>query len=273
MGQMSDARVVIVSWVFAATWVAVAWLWTPTLSEPAPSTSDQPVVTGAISPAPMPAGDEDRPVEFPAIPVIAQAEPRSDSEPVPPQLEAEPSSVLPDSHQTLNVPRAAPEANQLPSHLPLLAEASRAVPRESEAPLLLPPMPKGSNVFDDFGKPAPKLVQAEGGIACPPRDTLENAQAWVHERLKCERHPTPNGPWIEWAEYCPSGPLGYFVLKVKTGQQTIYLFENIPPTVWEGFKAAPSADKFYHSEIKGKHHWFRLGRQLKPSAPELTCHR
>jgi hypothetical protein len=147
MGQMSDARVVIVSWEFAATWVAVAWLWTPTLSEPAPSTSDQPVVTGAISPAPMPAGDEDRPVEFPAIPVIAQAEPRSDSEPVPPQLEAEPSSVLPDSHQTLNVPRAAPEANQLPSHLPLLAEASRAVPRESEAPLLLPPKPKGSLVL------------------------------------------------------------------------------------------------------------------------------
>jgi hypothetical protein len=136
----------------------------------------------------------------------------------------------------------------------------------------LPPLPKGSNVFDEFGKPAPKLVQAEAGIACPPRDTFENAQAWVHERLKCERHPTPNDPWIEWAEYCPSGPLGYFVLKVKTGQQKVYLFENMPPAVWKGFKAAPSADKFYHSEIKGKHHWFRLGSELKPSAPEL-CHR
>jgi hypothetical protein len=110
-------------------------------------------------------------------------------------------------------------------------------------------------------------------IACPPRDTFENAQRWVHERLKCERHPTPNGLWIEWAEYCPSGPLGYFVLKVKTGQQKVYLFENIPPAVWEGFKAAPSADKFYHSEIKGKRHWFRLTSKLKPSAPVLTCHR
>ena len=113
----------------------------------------------------------------------------------------------------------------------------------------------------------------EAGIACPPRDTLENAQAWVHEQLKCERHPTPNDPWIEWAAYCPSGPLGYFVLKVKTGQQKVYLFENIPPAVWEGFKAAPSADKFYHSEIKGKRHSFRLASKLKPSAPELTCHR
>ena len=122
-------------------------------------------------------------------------------------------------------------------------------------------------------KPSPGLVQAEAGIACPPRDTLENAQRWVHERLKCERHPTPNGLWIEWAEYCPSGPLGYFVLKVKAGQQKVYLFENIPPAVWEGFKAAPSADKFYHSEIKGKRHWFRLTSKLKPSAPVLTCHR
>jgi hypothetical protein len=255
------ARVVIVTWVFAATWLAVARLWTPTPSEPAPSASDQPGdVTGAISP-------------------------------------------VPDSRQALNVPRAAPEANQLPSHLPLLAEAPRGMPRESEAPsgstpqllpenaptspstpeqppktdqreeFQLPPKPEGSNVFDEFGKAAPKLVQAEEGIACPPRDTLDNAEAWVHERLKCERHPTQNGPWIEWAEYCPSGPLGYFVLKVKTGQQKVYLFENIPPAVWDGFKAAPSASKFYHSEIKGKHHWFRLGSQLKPSAPELTCHR
>jgi hypothetical protein len=286
MGQIirprrwSGARVVIVTWVFAAIWVAVALLWTPTPPEPAPSASDPPG----------------------AVPLIAQTEPRSDSEPVPPQLEAE-SSPGSDSRQVLNVPRAAPDANQLPSHVPLLAEAPRAMPRESEAPsgsapqllpenaptspstpeqpppktdqwdeFQLPPLPKGSNVFDEFGKPAPKLVQPEAGIACPPRDTLENAQAWVHERLKCERHPTPNDPWIEWAEYCPSGPLGYLVLKVKTGQQKVYLYENMPPAVWEGFKVAYSADKFYHREIKGKHHWFRLGSELKPSAPEL-CHR
>src|SRR5437016_9129061 len=41
----------------------------------------------------------------------------------------------------------------------------------------------------------------------------------------------------------------------------------MPPAVWKVFKAAPSADKFYHSEIKGKHHWFRLAGT---SAPVLT---
>jgi KTSC domain len=81
-------------------------------------------------------------------------------------------------------------------------------------------------------------------------------------------HSTPNEPWIEWAEYCPSGPLGYFVLKVKTGQQKVYLFENITPDFWEEFKAAPAAGKFYHRELKGKRHWFRLASELKPS----TCH-
>jgi hypothetical protein len=164
---------------------------------------------------------------------------------------------------------------------PPLAEAPRATPPEPAAPdrvtalqptIELPPTSGSPSApWAPPEKPSPKLVQAEAGIGCPPRDTFENAQAWVHERLKCERHPTPNGLWIEWAEYCPSGPLGYIVLKVKTGQQKVYLFENIPPAVWEGFKAAPSADKFYHSEIKGKRHWFRLASKLKPSAPELTC--
>jgi KTSC domain len=118
-------------------------------------------------------------------------------------------------------------------------------------------------------QPPPKTDQWQWeGINCPPRDTFKNAQAWVHERLNCERHSTPNEPWIEWAEYCPSGPLGYFVLKVKTGQQKVYLFENITPAFWEGFKAAPAAGKFYHRELKGKRHWFRLASELKPS----TCH-
>jgi hypothetical protein len=119
-------------------------------------------------------------------------------------------------------------------------------------------------------QPPPKTDQRQWeGINCPPRDTFKNAQAWVHERLNCERHSTPNEPWIEWAEYCPSDPLGYFVLKVKTGQQKVYLFENITPAFWEGFKAAPAAGKFYHRELKGKRHWFRLASELKPS----TCHR
>jgi hypothetical protein len=288
--------VVIAICVLTATWMAIALLLTPAPPKSAQPSSAQPGgVTSAISPAPTAAGNEDRPgfgttLEFPAAPLIAQIEPQSDRESVPPQLQAKPSP-MPGSRQAVTMPRAVPDADQVPSHSPLLAPG--ATPREPEAPSgsapqlpedaptsprrpeqpppKIAPKPKESNVFDEFGKPLPKLLHADGEIACPPRDTLKNAQAWVHEQLKCERHPTPNDLWIEWAEYCPTGRLGYFVLKVKTGQQKVYLFENIPPTVWEGFKEAPSAHKFYRSEIKGKRHWFRLTSKLKPSAPVLTC--
>jgi len=207
---------------------------------------------------------------------LAQALPPSESE-----TAADRPETVGKTDQPILFPKLAP---QLPAGPSPLVEAARATPPEPTAPgrvaalrrpIELPPASGESPAAPSAPpeKPSPGLVQAEAGIACPPRDTLENAQRWVHERLKCERHPTPNGLWIEWAEYCPSGPLGYFVLKVKTGQQKVYLFENIPPAVWDGFKAAPSAEKFYHSEIKGKRHWFRLTSKLKPSAPVLTCHR
>ncbi len=306
----SNARVAIASGVLAATGVAGALLWTraprappapapshvaalrpaielppaprfpPAPPESAPSASEQPGdATSAASPASSPAGEKNRPgigtsLEPPAVPVVTQTEPRSESESAPPELQAGPSPG-PESRPALTVPPAAAITT------PPLAEAPRATPTEPTAPgrvaalqrtIELPPASGSPSApWAPPEKPSPKLVQAEAGIACPPRDTFENAQTWVHERLKCERHPTPNGLWIEWAEYCPSGPLGYFVLKVKTGQQKVYLFENIPPAVWEGFKAAPSADKFYHSEIKGKRHWFRLASKLTPSAPELPC--
>jgi KTSC domain len=159
---------------------------------------------------------------------------------------------------------AADDADRA-AHVPL-DQSLGATPPSGSAPQLVPEAAPTSPNSPD--QPPPKADQREG-IDCPPRDTFENAQAWVHERLNCERHPTPNEPWIEWAEYCPSGPLGYFVLKVKAGQQKVYLFENIPPAVWEGFKAAPAAGKFYHGEIKGKRHWFQLASELKPS----TCRR
>jgi KTSC domain len=170
-------------------------------------------------------------------------------------------------------PNVAPDQGVDATWPTQLATAAPNTLRESEAPSgsapqSLPETALASPSTPD--QPPPKTDQWQWeGINCPPRDTFKNAQAWVHERLNCERHPTPNEPWIEWAEYCPSGPLGYFVLKVKAGQQKVYLFENIPPAFWEGFKAAPAAGKFYHRELKGKRHWFRLASELKPS----TCYR
>ena len=149
--SMSNARVAIATVVLAATWVAVALLWTrapwapsepapsraaalqpaielppapgspPAPAEPAPSAAEQP--GGAISAAsqvPMPAGEEDRPG-------IAETEPRSGSEPAPPQPQVGPSPA-PAGRQALNVPPAAAIAT------PPLAEAPRATPPEPAAP-------------------------------------------------------------------------------------------------------------------------------------------
>jgi hypothetical protein len=214
------------------------------------------------------------PIGAPSPPIetaLAQALPPSES-----ATAADRPETVGKTDQPMLFPKLAPQLQAGPSPP---VEAPRATLPEPPAPgrvaalqrtIELPPA-SGSPAAPSAppGKASPGLVQAEAGIASPPRDTFENAQKWIRERLKCERHTTPNGLWIESAEYCPSGPLGYLVLKVKSGQQKVYLFENIPPAVWEGFKAAPSADKFYHSAIKGKRHWFRLASKMKPSAPEL----
>ncbi len=78
--------------------------------------------TSAASAAPMPAGDEDRPgigtsLEQPAVPEIAQTEPRSGSEPAPPQLQAGPSPG-PDSRRGAELPPAAVIAARRPSRRP-----------------------------------------------------------------------------------------------------------------------------------------------------------
>ena len=262
----SNARVAIASGVLAATGVAGGLLWTRApRAPPAPAPSHaalQPAVELPPAPGSPSAPPETAPSasEQPGEATSASSPPAGErtaqvsahrSNPLPrPSLDlgAAPrarSGALagPESRQALNVPPAAAITT------PPLAEAPRATPPEPAArgrvtalqpTIELPPASGSPSApWASPEKPSPKLVQAEAGIGCPPRDTFENAQAWVHERLKCERHPTPNGLWIEWAEYCPSGPLGYFVLKVKTGQQKVYLFENIPPAVWRGVQSGP----------------------------------
>ena len=107
--------------------------------------------------------------------------------------------------------------------------------------------------------------------ACPPRDDYDHARTWVQSNLHCERHGTPQSSWIEWADYCPDGQLGFFIMKVKTGQQKQYLFEHIPRSVWDGFVSAPSAGKYYDAALRGPQFRFLLSSELKPDAPELTC--
>jgi hypothetical protein len=135
----SNARMAIASGVLAATGVAGALLWTRA-PPPPPASSElkQPGdATSAAAPVPRPAGDEERPsigtsLELPPVQVVTQTEPRSGSEPAPPQLQARPTPV-PESPQALNVPPAAAIAT------PPLAEAPRATPPELAAPSESPP--------------------------------------------------------------------------------------------------------------------------------------
>ncbi len=162
-----NARAAFASGVLAATCLAGALLWTRATrapSAPAPSrvSALQPAVELPPAPgfplgppgpapaaadiaspppalsasAPMPAGDEARPGigtsrELPAVPVVSQTEPRSGSEPAPPQLQAGPSPV-PDSREELNLPPAAEIATPPPAppaSVPMPAgDATSAVP-------------------------------------------------------------------------------------------------------------------------------------------------
>ena len=80
-------------------------------------------------------------------------------------------------------------------------------------------------------------------------------------------------PRRESGEYCPDGATGFFFLKVKIGKGKDYLFEHMPPLVWNAFKDSTAPGIFYHREIEGTRYRFRLAGELSPDAPELACSR
>lgn len=43
----------------------------------------------------------------------------------------------------------------------------------------------------------------------------------------------------------------YLRIKMKTGME--YIYENVLPYVWEGFKNAPSKGSYYATNIRGKY--------------------
>jgi hypothetical protein len=154
------ARMAIATGMLAATSVAGALLWTgvppPPTTEPALSASEQPGdATSAISPVPMPAGDEDRPgigtsLELPADPAVAQTGRRSGNEPAPPPLQAaplpEPAAPSGSAPQLLpgNEP-APPQLQAGPSPAPGSLQALNVPPAAAiAAPLPEPAAPSGS---------------------------------------------------------------------------------------------------------------------------------
>ncbi len=131
-------------------------LWTP---EPAPSASQQlGDVTGAISPAPMPAGDEVRSGlgtshQLPAVPVVAQTGPRSDSN-------------VPDSRQALKVPPAAPDANPPTLSPPPLADA-QLLPENAPIQVLVSYAPRSAAARQEAAGLV-RLLRGDGLAASDP---------------------------------------------------------------------------------------------------------
>jgi hypothetical protein len=141
----SNALLSIASGVLAATCVAGALLWIrapPAPPAPAPShvAALQPAIelppAPESSPPPAPSASEQGGEAASAVPVIAQPEPRSDSEPAPPQLQAG-SSPVPESHQALNMPpepaaRSENALQLLPDNAPIRVLV-RYAPRSAAA--------------------------------------------------------------------------------------------------------------------------------------------
>jgi hypothetical protein len=125
------------------------------------------------------------------------------------------------------------------------------------------------NPFAYLIPPQPTEALPSSTPRCPPRDTYENAQAWVLQHLHCERH-VPDSSWIESADYCPYHGNGFVLLGVKRGQKQ-YIYEGMPPEEWQAFKAAPSAGHFVDTRMKDEKYRFSLKSQLSADDDRLTC--
>lgn len=63
---------------------------------------------------------------------------------------------------------------------------------------------------------------------------------------------TSESEWITSAEYKSiNGDNGFLILRMR-GKE--YIFDEVPLTVWEGFKDEEDKGKFYHRFIKGKYY-------------------
>jgi hypothetical protein len=97
----------------------------------------------------------------------------------------------------------------------------------------------------------------EGATSSPPRareaptagkrtfGSYDEAKEYVRWTYDVERFDTSRSSWITGAEYFDADGRGYLILGMR-GRD--YIFEGVPPEVWEGFKAAPSLGR-YHFDL------------------------
>lgn len=68
---------------------------------------------------------------------------------------------------------------------------------------------------------------------------------------KKERVETPQSSWIIGASYYScDGDFGYFILETAKRE---FLYAKVPKGIWEGFKVAGSAGRYYNTYIKGRY--------------------
>jgi hypothetical protein len=107
---------------------------------------------------------------------------------------------------------------------------------------------------------------------CVPRRNELQTTEWILKNLHCERHLTPYSSWIDWADYCATDErVGFFILSIKRGREPHQLFERVPVEVWQAFKIADSAGRFFANEIRKPSYRFRTVDEFAADAPEIAC--
>jgi len=103
----------------------------------------------------------------------------------------------------------------------------------------------------DSAREAP-VADERGSATAPAFSTYDEATEYVRATYDGESIDTSRSSWITGAEYFEAGGRGYLILGMR-GKD--YIFEGVPPDVWEGFKEAPSLGTYYHEAIRGRYHF------------------
>ncbi len=91
-------------------------------------------------------------------------------------------------------------------------------------------------------KGAPEPFASEGIT------TYAEATKWVQKNYRKETV-TPDSSLIHKMVYFPEGE--FMLIHFQSSKRKGYLYHRVPKSLWTDFKNAPSANRFYESEIKG----------------------
>lgn len=85
----------------------------------------------------------------------------------------------------------------------------------------------------------------------PVSDNSSNVLDVVADNIKTFY---PDSSWIEKITYEPMAE----VLRVHKGNDSVYVYYNVPLFVFEDFKSAPSPGEYFNNYIRGQYSFFLL---------------